>query len=395
MRTFLALCLGIITILAGITPSKAQVAGPFETVYRTATNYRGGTDTLRMRWWLPSEQVSSPLPLIVWVHGGAFYTGNYGDMTAECQRWAARGYAAVTLQYRLGFYGPPPLDPPYAYDPTELIRACWRAMQDVRFGIRALVRGEVIPNIDSGCVILGGESAGAIAIMQAVIADGSDSIPKEVDSTTTVVRGFDKFTRPSLGNADGFPIGSKVAYVPMPRICGVINRYGAIVNPYMVDAKEFPPIISFHQRGDIIVPCEVNRGLWGMPLGVGDNYPVIYGSCYIDRLLEEGGHPAALRQTTIVEGSTHGLDNPTQVYAREEAFAQSVMCPTTSSVDDNQNASQPEAWVLYDVLGQPVASGHGTEQSMRAWIYSQAPELLEQPLYLQTTTARRLLWQLR
>lgn len=48
--------------------------------------------------YLPGEP-RGPLPLIVWVHGGAFRTG--GKENPPAQRMVARGYAVASIQYRL------------------------------------------------------------------------------------------------------------------------------------------------------------------------------------------------------------------------------------------------------------------------------------------------------
>lgn len=360
--------LQLVFILAGVViPGSllwSQITNATTIVYRTATSYRGGTDTLHVRWWKPTN-VTSPLPLIVWIHGGAFYAGNYADMTPECERWAAKGFCSVTVQYRLGFWSQPFLDPPYTYDQTEIVRACWRAMQDVRFAIRELASGRLIQGLDTNCIILAGESAGAIAGMQAVIADGADSVPAEVDSTSRVVRGLDSWARPSLGNADGYPLHSKVAYRPMPRICGILNRFGALLHPYMLDASVFPAIFSYHQRNDLIVPCETNRALYGLPLGVGDKWPVITGSCGIERLLAAGNQPAKNRETMIVDGFTHGLHDVGLVRAHEDAFVATVACNYPTSVIEVQPDVTGELqWQAFDVLGRYVAGGTAARQDI-------------------------------
>ena len=358
---FIAIC---------ISQVHAQVAGPYDAVYRTAPNYRGGTDTLHVKWWMPADVGSNKLPLIVWIHGGAFYAGNYVDMTSNCKRWAEEGYVAVSVQYRLGFWGNL-FDPPYAYDRSEIVRAAWRGMQDVRIAIRMLCSGTLVPNIDTSCVIVAGESAGSILTLQAIVADVADSVPAEVDSIASAVRGFDTYPRPSLGDVDGFPFNSKRVVIPMPHISGIINHYGGLLHPYMLDAAVFPPLFSYHQKNDPIVACGVNRGLYGMPLGVGDNYPVLTGTCALVTLLEELGHPESLRETIIVEGANHQVDNGAAVYPKEFEFARNVMCPNPTGVIDDPDvpvSCQPNQWTVIDILGQVMGNGEGGVEAAQAWI---------------------------
>lgn len=386
-----------ITTVCGSALIRAQVSGPFDVVYRIAPDYKGAADTLHALWWKPDMQSQSPLPLIVWIHGGAFAAGAPQAMAAECERWAQRGYLAVSLQYRLGYHSPPLLSMPYAFDPAEIVRACWRGMQDIRAGVRAAVQGSLFPvPVDTSCVILAGESAGAILAIQAVIADVHDSIPKEVDSIGIVDYLFEKWERPALGGVDG-PFDDTGLFAPFPRISGIINRYGAIMHPYMLDAPIFPPLCSYQQRGDLVVPCEKNRGLWGMPLGVGDNYPVIYGVCATTRMLEQGGHPAALRSTTIVEGLGHELHDATLVRAIEDTFVTTIACPHTSTVPDqtmlnNDMNAYAAGWQAFDMLGRCITRGSGGVDGALQWFRNTAVIPTGRPVLIRSGTTTRLMW---
>ncbi len=348
----------------------AQVAGPFTTVYREATNYRGTIDALHILWFEPSRTQNTPLPLIIWIHGGAFYAGNYRDMEPHCRRWAQHGYIAASVQYRLGYHSPFPLEAPYAYDRAEVVRACWRAMQDVRNAIHAIVQGALITNVDTSRIILAGESAGAIIAMQVAIADEADSIPQEVRDIASAQYGLNLFQRPSLGDINGDPLSARPPTRPLPRICCIINRYGALMLPHMLQPHTFPPLFSYHQRGDLVVACGIQRGLWGLPFGVGDNFPILIGSCAIQELLADGGHPSEHRETLFVDGFGHELHNREAVEAAEDAFVVRAGCNAVpvgvEEVHQVQSNSTSQPWYAYDVLGRLIAWGTGTVDDVRA-----------------------------
>ncbi|MCB0786049.1 MAG: hypothetical protein KDC02_17815, partial [Flavobacteriales bacterium] len=76
---------------------------------------------------------------------------------------AAQGWAAATVGYRLDFYGTWLLGSPWAYDPAEVIRAAYRAQQDVRGAVRYLKGRAAQDSSSTTNVYLLGFSAGAIS----------------------------------------------------------------------------------------------------------------------------------------------------------------------------------------------------------------------------------------
>ncbi len=366
----------LILLLLLALPLPAQV----ERIYRTAPAFNGRVDTLRMHIW-PSATDGLNNPLIVWIHGGGFIEGSYRALDSTCKRYAMRGYTAVTVQYRLGIYGPFPLDPPFSYDRAEPVRACWRGVQDIRAALRFLIDHAGEFAIDTTCITLAGESAGAILALQTTIADASDSIPREVGTIADVQRGFDRFPRPALGALDTDPAR------PLPPITSVVNYYGALMHPYMLDVAAFPAVFSYHQTGDLVVACGANRAFWGLPLDVGANWPVLNGTCTIEQLLSGGGHDPSRRVTMIHEGLGHELHNPRLVDSLTAAFLDVHRCDRATSVneegvkgweggrserrnretDNGRWTSDAGYWTAYDVMGRVVAAGDGGMNAAIEW----------------------------
>lgn len=110
----------------------------------------------RLDIFRPSGAEGRPLPLVVWVHGGAFLSGSKGQIANYLKILAARGYAAVGVDYTLAPRGRYP-------QPVLQINAALGFLQqnDARFGI------------DTSRITLAGDSAGAqiAAQLTALISD--------------------------------------------------------------------------------------------------------------------------------------------------------------------------------------------------------------------------------
>ena len=61
-------------------------------------------DCLNLNVWKPA-QAGSPLPVMVWVHGGAFVQGSGSQSFYEASELAREGAVVITLNYRLGPLG--------------------------------------------------------------------------------------------------------------------------------------------------------------------------------------------------------------------------------------------------------------------------------------------------
>lgn len=68
------------------------------------TPKRRSEDCLYLNVWAPPHP-SGPLPVMVWLHGGAHRIGTAALPTYDGRRLASRGVIVVTLNYRLGYLG--------------------------------------------------------------------------------------------------------------------------------------------------------------------------------------------------------------------------------------------------------------------------------------------------
>jgi len=104
----------------------------------------------------PSDPVSER-PVIVWVHGGNFKTGDRTQMAGYARQFARRGYVTVSIEYRLL----------KALDPSKGPQAAAEvAQEDVDAAMRYLTAHAGEHGIDPTRFIVGGFSAGSITSFQ-------------------------------------------------------------------------------------------------------------------------------------------------------------------------------------------------------------------------------------
>lgn len=289
-------------------------------VYGTATNFNGSIDTLKIDIYNPAcDDILgvSKKPLLVWIHGGAFLSGNKNDPSIInlCEEFAKRGYITASISYRLGFVADknawncnyPNYACIFAADEAEWQRAYYRAMQDAKGAIRFLVNRHNQYRIDLDNIFVGGESAGGFIALATALLDTLPEKPAvtyaiedaplpSANSLTceyNVGKTFNGTTvpRPSLGSINGSIEPTTIPY----SIKGVANLFGAmnadILKLHRANVPK-PVIYSFHQPCDLIVPIDSGKILGGLSWCFANGYscytvsntPTVYGSQYISTL---------------------------------------------------------------------------------------------------------------
>lgn len=150
---------------------------------------RGGTGTIALTLDL-YEPIGAPeayRPVLVTVHGGGFLVGDKSasEHVALGEFFASRGFAVVSINYRLG-RDAPPADPeqvanaePYlGLFPAADIAAAHAAIVDTKTALRWVHANAEAYGFDSGRVFLMGDSAGGFC---AVIAGTSESEQLDTD----------------------------------------------------------------------------------------------------------------------------------------------------------------------------------------------------------------------
>lgn len=191
----------------------------------------------------PQDDSAEPdlSPLIVFLHGGAFYVGDKGEshIAGWCRHFASMGYVAVSINYRMGFM------------PTkkDIRNAGLDAQADLLSAVRYLKKNASKYGIDTTMMFVAGTSAGSIASLAA--AYGSDS---------------------------------DVRFKAIANMWGAVTDLGILRNSHT-------DIVSFHGDADPLVPFEqgypfsdISNGKVGKAL-----FDKMYGSKLINQRASELG----------------------------------------------------------------------------------------------------------
>ncbi|MCF2528815.1 carboxylesterase/lipase family protein [Yinghuangia soli] len=147
-----------------------------------------GDGWLTVNVWAPRER-SGPLPVMVWIHGGAFLRGSSAGTLYDGSAFARDGVVLVSLNYRLGVEG-------FGYIQGAPAPAN-RGLLDQLFALQ-WVRDNIAGfGGDPGNVTVFGESAGAMSILallstgtdlfhKAIVQSGSASLGQSVDDARLI-----------------------------------------------------------------------------------------------------------------------------------------------------------------------------------------------------------------
>lgn len=282
-------------------------------------DYRGIMDSLFLDVYLPEGTTEGERPLIIWAYGGGFFQGKREDFAPVCENMARKGMVSATIDYRLGFEGPGfGLNPPFAYDAAEVLRAGYRGATDMKGAIRFLKARHKEYGIDLNRVWIGGASAGAIVALNAAFLNNASEKPKETGEIAPV----NNRARPDLGPVEGtLNLNGYDDHVQ-----GVFNIFGALLDTSAISPADRIAVFSYHQTGDPIVPCKVDRPYYPVPL-ISQNYPLAYGSCAISDRLQHIGLPDEYWESWIYAGQDHALHDEKAVLDYFLTQAQPLLCP--------------------------------------------------------------------
>ncbi len=340
---------------------KFPVRSQLDIFYGEAINYDSSKATLRLNIYSPVGDNRTNRPIVFFVHGGGFSGGNKNETEDICKSFAARGYIAVSPSYRLGFYRPGQFDYPYCLDHAELYRALHRAIQDVKGAIRFIKNRSSLDSSNPHAVYIGGFSAGGfIALSVGHIDKLSEKIP-----LTDSIQDANTF----YGNKPRHALGSHIGNLHLGNydasVSGVINLFGALTDTSYIEPQGVPTFL-YHQINDPVVPCGINKPYYFFPFGVPDNYPLVYGSCYLKGIFEKNGYSSGSFRTWIINGNNHSVH---QAYSVDTAIAsqlnfwickslkQQILEPKAPQVFWNENGLKiestfPVQMQIFDLTGK-------------------------------------------
>jgi acetyl esterase/lipase len=255
IKVNLLIFLTVILIMAGLMPGIAaaneapqQARGPNvpegTRILRDLAYVPDGHERQKLDLYLPAQnQDAGPLPLIVWVHGGAWLAGSKENCPAV--RFLRRRYAVASINYRLS---------QHAIFPAQI--------EDCKAAIRFLRANAEKYNIDPNRIGVWGASAGGHLVALLGTAGDVKEFEKgpnlQVSSRVQAVCDF--FGPTDLAKMSQFPstMDHDAPNSPESQLIGgpVQENKEACrrANPITYVTKDDPPFLICHGDKDMLVP---------------------------------------------------------------------------------------------------------------------------------------------
>jgi len=263
--------------------AKGPRVPPGVKVERDIEYVPGGGKSRSLDLYLP-EKAEGKLPLIVWIHGGAWMGGDKGGCPAA--RLVPRGYIAASINYRLSQEA---VFPAQIYDCKAAIR--WLRAHAEKY------------NIDPDRIGVWGSSAGGHLVALLGTSGGAKDL--EGDEGNLTVSSRVQAVCDWFGPTDFMKIGNFPSTLkhfapdsPESKLLGVPvlenKDKAARANPITYITKDAPPFLIMHGDKDMTVPINQSELLYGAlkKAGVDATFETVpggghgFGGPEIDRKVE-------------------------------------------------------------------------------------------------------------
>ncbi len=186
---------------------------------------------LDMDIYLPKDDTLTQRPLMMFVHGGAFFIGDKATVPYQkwCNHFASLGYVCVSINYRMGFRP----------NSKAIERTAYQATQDAHAAMRYLLSKKDIYRINPDLLFVGGASAGSITAINLAYMRNKDR-PQSTYSSLFME---------DLGDLEtsGNDIYNEF------KIKAIANMWGSVYDLNILRNANVP-IVSFHGDVDEILP---------------------------------------------------------------------------------------------------------------------------------------------
>lgn len=215
---------------------------------------------LKMDVYTPKTNDATRRPLLMLIHGGAFFNGDKKD--AGYEEWgryfASRGYVVACINYRLGFK---------ASGSKHVERAGYRAVQDARAAMCYLLCHPKRYPIDPNYLFVAGSSAGGITALNLAFMTDYDKptsvnagpLNKVYNNVSHLLPGIRKHKKKKCKDVGLEDLGGINAVAANNgdivdfKINAVVNMWGAVHKIDMLDNSKSTAILSFHGDADSVV----------------------------------------------------------------------------------------------------------------------------------------------
>lgn len=267
----------IAACLLGLAAAPAARAGDLPVLFEEGVVYaRPGGRPLELDYAVPARG-RGPFPVVLCIHGGGWRAGKRQGFDDLVRRLAARGFAAVTMSYRLT---------PAGRWPDQ--------MEDVRSALAWIERESPRLALDPHRIAaLGASAGGHLALMAGLLPDAARGDHRLVEAVVNYF-GPTEMTRDGVFRPEIDPLVVDLAGGPRKDLPHVY----AALSPVTHVTRGDPPVLTFHGTEDPIVPVEQAR--------------------ILHRTLESAG---VISRLELLEGKGHGWGGEDRARTEKEAVA--------------------------------------------------------------------------
>jgi acetyl esterase/lipase len=253
-------CLGSLLVLLVLAPvATAQPPRPNPPagtkIHANLEYVPGGHERQRLDLYIPTK-ADTPLPVIVWIHGGAWLGGSK-DGGVPALLFVGKGYAVASINYRLS---------QHAVFPAQI--------QDCKAAIRWLRANAQTYNLNPERIGVWGASAGGHLVALLGTSGGVEDREGKgghADQSSRVQAVVDFFGPTDFLQMDAHAVpGARLKHDPPTSpesrlIGGAIQENAekvARANPIQYVTSDAPPFLIVHGEQDPLVPCHQSELLY-------------------------------------------------------------------------------------------------------------------------------------
>lgn len=210
---------------------------PFSNVTTNNVVY-GVNNTINVaRIYSPQGDVNTCRPVVIWAHGGGFYTGSHLEQktTNMMTQLARKGYVALAMRYRLASVQP--------VTNAQYQDALIKGVQDMVAMIKYIRANATTLGIDTSQIFIGGSSAGAI-----------------IANHTAFMNEAQAFSPALANNGGNYNVSTLIANRSLSQnVAGCVTQAGGIWDLNFLVGKS-TPWGAVHNTSDSTVPHHTRGG---------------------------------------------------------------------------------------------------------------------------------------
>jgi para-nitrobenzyl esterase len=201
-------------------------------------------DCLTLSVWTPAQSSAERLPVMVWIHGGGFFSGASDEGRHEGSVLASKGVVVVAINYRLGVLG-------FLAHPELTAESAHRSSGNYGLLDQVAALQWVKTNIgafggDANQVTIFGESAGSFAVSALMASPLSAGLFARAIGQSGAYLGNSSLALVPLAKAEalGLELGTTLGATSLAALRA--RPAAALVKAVGVDSTRFVPILDGH-----------------------------------------------------------------------------------------------------------------------------------------------------